>query len=441
MIYNLIAAVTNQSKACHFQRCLAGLLAAFLLAGCSTQKVLTLMPTPVIYQNAVIDPFEHLTTEHKSTRTHVFYATNRAPRFSGRGVSYGNAVDSSIHLGEATIRMGEPDASWDELLASSLVEPQLESVQLTLEIISETAQMPADKIRSDHRLTPDQQKFIDAINMELEKAIDKEIMVYVHGTKVDFANAAILTAEIDHFAGRDFVSLAFAWPSHQNILFYLLGIDVRRALDSSTALTGLLVLLAEHTKAEHINILAYSAGGKVTSKALFEMRRAYPELDSNGVQSKFRIASVVFAAVDVEIDKFLGRLPAISELADQVVITVTDDDNALKAAKRFMGGEVRAGAIEAEGIEEDFILKNKLSNVEIIDVSFGQDVRGFDINGHHYWYRHPWMSSDIIFLMRTDLPPHRRGLTPTELEGIWYLSPDYPEKIRKAAKKELEGQW
>ena len=301
--------------------------------------------------------------------------------------------------------------------------------------------MPDDKIRSDQRLTTDQQKFINAINMELEKAIDKEIMVYVHDTKVAFANAAILTAEIDHFAGRDFVSLAFVWPSHQNILLYLLGIDVRRALKSSSALTSLLVLLAEHTKAEHINILAYSAGGKVASKALFEMRQAYPELDSNGFRSKFKIASVVFAAVDVEIDKFLGRLPAISEMTDQVVITVTDADNALKAAKRFMGGEIRAGTIEAEGIEEAFILKNKLSNVEIIDVSFGQDVRGFDITGHHYWYRHPWMSSDIIFLMRTDLPPHRRGLSPTELEGIWYLSPDYPKKVQTAAEKELEGQW
>jgi len=437
----MIAAVTNPSKARLFQYGLAGLLATCLLFSCSTQKTLTLMPTPVIYQNAVIDPFAHLTKEDKSTCVHVFYATNRAPRLSEGGISYGNGIDSSIHLGEATIRMGEPDTYWDELLASSLAETQLVPVPLSLEIITEIAQMPADEIRPDLRLTPDQQKFINAINMELDKALDKEIMIYVHGTKVDFANAAILTSEIDHFAGRDFVGLAFAWPSHQNILHYLLGIDVRRALNSSSALTSLLILLAEHTKAQHINILAYSAGGKVASKALFDMRQAYPELDSNGFRSKFRIASVVFAATDVEIDVFLDRLPAISESADQVVVTVTDDDNALKAAKRFMGGKARAGTLEAEAVEEAFIVKNKLSNVEIIDVSFGQSVRGFDITGHHYWYRHPWMSSDIIFLMRTDLPPHRRGLSPTELEGIWYLSPDYPEKIKKAAEEELKEHW
>jgi len=399
------------------------------------------MPKPVIYQDSVIDPFAHLTPEHQSARTHVFYATNRAPRISKRGLGYGNKVDSSLRLGETIIRMGEPDTDWDELLALSLAEPQLEPVPLTVENVSEMAQMPADAILMDRRLSLEQQKFIDAINIHLDKAIDKEIMVYVHGTKVDFENAVILTAEIDHFAGRDFVGLAFSWPSHQNILYYMARIDVGRALESSSALTNLLILLAEHTKAEHINVLAYSAGGKITSKALFEMRRAFPDLDSDGLRAKFRIASVVFAAADVKIDVFLDRLPAISELAEQVVLTVTDEDNALKAAERFMGGEVRVGDQAAEAIEEAFILDQEVSNVEIIDVSYGQYVRGFDISGHHYWYRHPWMSSDIIFLMRTDLPPHRRGLSPTELEGIWYLSPEYPERIKEVAQEELKGQW
>jgi len=441
MASSLIFMVAKRSSTCLFQRCLVGFLAAWLLTGCSTERNLTLMPKPVIYQNEVIDPFAHLAPEHQTTRIHVFYATNRAPVSSERGVSYGNSLDSSIHLGEATIRMGEPDDNWEEILALSLDDSQLVSVPLTLETISEMALLSADDNRQNSHMTPGQQKFIDAINTELDHAIDKEIMVYVHGTNVDFANAAILTAEVDHFAGRDFVGLAFAWPSHQNILYYLAGIDVRRALNSSSALKSVLFLLAEHTTAEHINILSYSAGGKVASKALFEMRHNFPELDPDELRDKFRIASVVFAAADVSIDVFFNRLPSISELVDQVVITVTDDDNALKAADKFMGGTFRVGEEKVATIEEAFIIKNKLSNVEIIDVSHGQEVRGFNIVGHHYWYRHPWMSSDIIFLMRTDLPPHRRGLSPTELEGVWYLAPDYPENIQKAAEKELNGQW
>ena len=399
------------------------------------------MPTPVIYQNSVIDPFAHLTPEHKSPQTHVFYATNRAPKSSNHESGYGNKLDSIVHLGRASIRIGTPDTDWDELYKSSLSSTEINSLPLTLEEIVEVAVLPVQDISAENILTQELRTFLDAINSELAVAVDKEIMVYVHGTKVDFVNATILTAEIDHFAGRDFVGLAFAWPSHQNILLYLSGTDVRRALNSTRDLQSLLVLLANYTDAKHINILSYSAGGRVASKALFEMRQAYSEMSPGELKEKFRLGSVVFAAADVEVDKFLFRLPDISDLADQVVITVTDDDNALKAAKKYMHGEVRAGTSEAEIFEEYFIVNNQLSNVEIIDVSKGQEIRGFDITGHHYWYRHPWMSSDIIFLMRTNLPPHRRGLSPTELEGIWYLAEDYPEKIQDAAEKELNGQW
>ena len=417
------------------------MVAACLLAGCSSHKDLTLMPTPVIYQNSSIDPFAHLTSAKQSTKTQIFYATNRVPGSSENKIVYGNALDSMIHLGKATILMGNPDSKWDDLYQFSLSSEQAKPMLLTLEETVELAVMPTKALRSHNSLTPKLQRFVELINSELAEAVDKEIMVYVHGTKVDFANSTILTAEIDHFAGRDFVGLAFAWPSHQNIFYYLSGIDVRRALNSSAALQSLLVLLSEHTVAEHINILAYSAGCKVASKALFEMRQNYSHLDSNKLKEKFRLGAAVFAAADVSIDVFEERLVAISDLAHQVVITVSDNDNALKAAEKYMGGGFLAGSKEAESTEEAFIVDNKLLNVEIVDVSLGQDTRGFDIVGHHYWYRHPWMSSDIIFLMRTDLPPSRRGLSPAEQECIWYLSSDYPEKIRKSAEAELEGQW
>jgi hypothetical protein len=51
------------------------------------------------------------------------------------------------------------------------------------------------------------------------------------------------------------------------------------------------------------------------------------------------------------------------------------------------------------------------------------------------------MSSDIMFLMRTDLPPERRGLQPAEIAGLWYLSADYPRRVREAAAAELGDQW
>jgi esterase/lipase superfamily enzyme len=425
----------------HLKYILFALFTINVLAGCASKEQLTLMPTPVIYQNSTIDPFAHLASQHKTIKSHIFYATNRALTDDSDTISYGNILDPVLHVGKATIRMGGPTTEWADLYKYSLSYEQITPVPLALVGIDEFAVMPANAERSHQNLTPELQSFVDAINSELAVAVDKEIMIYVHGTKVDFANSTILTAEVDHFAGRDFVGVAFSWPSHQNILSYLVGTDVQRALNSSASLRGLIVLLSEYTTAEHINILAYSAGGRVVSKALFELYHSLAGLDDAVLKEKLGLGAVVFAAADVEVDIFLERLQPISKLAEQVVITVTDDDNALKAAQLLMGGGVRTGTVDAEIIEEAFLLSNDIRNVEIIDVSAGKEERGFNIVGHHYWYRHPWMSSDIIFLMRTDLPPSRRGLSSSEVEGIWYLSPDYPEKIKRAAEIELDGQW
>jgi esterase/lipase superfamily enzyme len=94
---------------------------------------------------------------------------------------------------------------------------------------------------------------------------------------------------------------------------------------------------------------------------------------------------VVLVAADVEPDDFLERLPSASELAQEVVVTATDDDLALNAARKYMRGEVRIGALDAEAAELEFIGSHHLANVEIIDVSHGHEARDFDITGHHYW--------------------------------------------------------
>jgi hypothetical protein len=106
-----------------------------------------------------------------------------------------------------------------------------------------------------------------------------------------------------------------------------------------------------------------------------------------------------------------------------------------------MGGGNRAGEERSESAEKFFIHEHQITNIEIIDVSAGKQARGFDISGHHYWYRHPWISSDMVFLLRTGLRPERRGLDFSELEGIWYLSNDYPEKVRRAAQREMTDRW
>ncbi len=296
-------------------------------------------------------------------------------------------------------------------------------------------------VDADQILSPTLREYADAINAELSKSRDRAIMVYVHGAKFDFFRSCALTAELDHFAGRNFVGIAFSWPSHQNILNYLTGIDVHRSWSSTRCFRSLIRFLSKATTAKTINIICYSAGGRLVSKALFEMRQMHTELNPDELKSLYKLDTVIFAAADVSVDDFLHRLPSISELSKQVVVTVSDEDNALETAKAVMGGSARIGTDEAELIEEEFAMDRALQNFEIVDLSRGKEDRGFDITGHHYWYRNPWASSDIIFLLRTDLPSYRRGLSPSEYQNVWFFGPDYPVQARDAVKKELSGQW
>jgi esterase/lipase superfamily enzyme len=406
-------------------------LFCLLAIGCSHERKYSLMPTPVLFTHSKLDPFAHLTENHKTPDTQVFYATTRSRQDDKNGIKYGNSFSSDLHLGTADAFLADPSDTWIKLRDTTLTNTGETPVPLTLGKIEELATLTSSEDNN-----PSAEAFAQKINAQLATALDKEIMIYVHGTKVDFENSALLTAEIDHFAGRDFVGVAFAWPSHQNIFSYFLGEDVKRARHSGEPLKQLIKFLAKNTRAEKINILSYSAGGRVTSKALESLHS-----DSSSSKKQNRIGTVVFAAADVELDSFLNRLEPISKVSEHVVITMSDADNALIAGERFMGGGSRAGEEKSLQAEVDFIEKKHLKNVEIIDVSAGKELRGFDITGHHYWYRHPWMSSDIVLTMRTGLTAAQRGLSPSEMGGVWYFSADYPNKVTEAATKHLSGQW
>ena len=425
----------------------AGLLAltvaSLLLQACSGPTQTLLMPTPTLYEQHAIEPFPELPPEKQATHLQVFYASGREASPPGDRLPYGNAVDSTVHLGKADVIFGEGGMSWNELLQASTATNREKPVAIQLgntTALGEVAKIPVpdnpdiDQLTAPAQYNPAQQPFFDSINAQLAHSQMKELIIYVHGTKVDFLNAVTLTAEIDHFTGRQFVTLAYDWSSHQNILDYLVGIDKRRAIHASYQFKNLLQLLAEHTDAEKIHVVSYSAGGRVVSRALHQLALEHRDLNKDELRKHFRIGTVIFAAADVEVDRFLSRLEDIASLSEQTVVTVSDADEVLDNARTLMRGESRVGSTQAEQAEQAFIEKHDLLNVYIVDVSRHKELRGFDIEGHHYWYRHPWMSSDVIFLLKHGAPPHERALSRSEEKGIWYFAPDYPDAVKAAAR-------
>lgn len=412
-----------------------------IIGGCAGQKGIYLMETPAVYEESAIDPFAHLDDSHRTLDLSVFFATNRSRDLTTDDHStFGNTVDDKLHLGFATVRFGGDGYTWEQLAYDSTSAERSAPVPLSLDAVQQLITLRLDQ-PADGTEKPELAVFGNSIEAELDRAVDREIVIYVHGTKTDFLNAVVLAAELEHFAGRDFVSLAYAWPAHQDIWSYFGGEDVRRAQDSSTGLVHLLEYLATYTSAQRIHLLSYSAGGRVASKALQELRAANPGLDEAGLRERFRLGAVVFAAADVPVEVFLERLPAISSVADQVVVTVSDHDPALIAAGWLMPGGARTGTLSAEQQELDFAERIGLDNFHVVDLSRDEQDRGFDITGHKYWYRHPWASSDVMLLLRTDLPPLERALSAAEVRGLYYMNADYPDSVREQTRKILGGTW
>lgn len=400
----------------------------------------TLMVTPLIYHEDGIDPLAHLDPSHRTTSQQVFYATNRA-RAAGPfddPRAYGNTPTSTLQLGMARIQFGE-DLSWEDLHEATRSRDREKRITLRLADVWEHGSIRFEDLEPVPSETDGSDRFFDAINAQLAVATDPEIIVYVHGAKVNFYDACMYTAELNHFAGRDMVALAFAWPTHQDIFRYLSGEDVERARTSAGSFESLLRVLAKRTDARRINIVCWSAGGRVVSRALEDLSHWEDRLRED--PSASRLGTVLFAAPDVPVHDFVERLPEIDRVAERVIITASDDDGALAKASQLMGSGQRIGTIAESMPEEEREALERSARVELLNVSGGSADRGFDIGGHRYWFSHSWVASDLVLAIRTRLPAAQRGLAPSSIGNVWHFPADYPQRVRAAARSALGETW
>jgi esterase/lipase superfamily enzyme len=268
------------------------------------------------------------------------------------------------------------------------------------------------------------------LNDTIRDARDQDVLVYVHGAKVNFYNACAFAAQLDHFMGRDMTAIAFSWPTRQDIFSYAFGSDRQRAYESGEALASLLEALAEETEARRIHVLAWSAGARVLTRAMTALRERHSNESEESLRERLRIGTAYFAAGDIPRDEFLEAIPAIHRIAHQVIVTTSDKDEALITAKVIMGGERRLGHAGHELTPEEWEMINAMERLEVINLSLGHEARGFDIAGHRYWFNHPWASSDVVLAIRTDLPPEQRGLVLEMGNILWSMPSDYPERVR-----------
>jgi esterase/lipase superfamily enzyme len=389
------------------------------------------MPTPTLFTSGDPGLFNAGAQADRDTTIEVLYATNRLPVGAGDARHYTRIRSDQLRLGVATLRVGDGSKSWESLQAMSTSVVEGERPRITLQSVREMAVLK-DGMQAPG---PDAQAFVDHLDGLLQRGGNRDLLIYVHGANTDFDRAAAQAAQFQHFLGRDAVVMVFSWPSAGTLLRY--GRDVATARRSESAFARALELLSTHTRAAHVNVLAYSAGAMIASPGL--ARAAADSADSG----RLRLGEIYYAAPDIDFPVFVDNLPRYEDHVRRVTVAINMGDRALSFAQRLHRVS-RAGRpnLADIGPDETSWLVAATGREELDVIAVKPDVLpGLPASSHSFWYDHPWVSSDVLLKLRFHVPPPARGLEPNSTANalaFWTFPADYAERLPAVA-RELAG--
>ncbi|MGR8921530.1 MAG: alpha/beta hydrolase, partial [Gammaproteobacteria bacterium] len=418
-----------------------------MTSGCarSGRPTLDLMPAPAAYDTAA-EPFSDAATPAAGPATAILdmlYVTNRAPAADAAGERfYAGERGYLLRAGTARIEFGDSDVTWDEARRISLLKNRPGQFPLGVVGVEEHGVLP-DSVSV---FTPPSQaaavdpagarRFLGEVERRLARTATNEITVYVHGYKVDFENPLLVASELWHFMGHDGAFIAFSWPSTPARLAYAKDIETARV--SAWGLRKLIEFLARESSAERINIVGYSAGTRLVLNALYELALLHQHASDEDVRRATRLGRVVLVGSDVDTGTFASYLlDGLLRVQDDLALYVSPSDQALHVSERLFAhrrlGELVTGTLDAP--MREFVTREP--RLAFIDVS---GAASFDAgNGHAYFRKSPWVSSDVLMSLRYGLTPAERGLVQSQDSPIWRFPDDYLARFDAALAGAREG--
>jgi len=397
------------------------------LTGC--QRTAYLMSMPLVMQVGTADAPAVAAPSDSRDRLTLFYATTRDPHGPTASRRYGEDFAKELRLGVATLRVDEGTAIARESRALPSLSQLDERPRLELENLDEQAVLDPDA----DALPPEAADFFSEIDRALATSTDKDVFVYVHGGNNSVYRTAAQAAQYRQFTGRGSVVVAFAWPTVDNYLSY--ASDVRNAGRSVPAFARLIELLGKHTKVEHINIMAHSAGVRIVSAALASIGSA--PADREVLRHRLRLGEVYYAAADLELKTLVRDLRDYVDLPMRITLQSNRGDIVL-AFLALRSGKSRAGRPNFNDLndEEAALLREWVttSRIDIVDVT---SDRASGPGGHVFWFERRWVGSDVLLEFTYHAPPAARGLQATEKDGLrqWVFPADYEQRASTAAGK------
>lgn len=397
---------------------------ALLLAAC--QPPVRLMPAPAMFVNSEHNLFAANPDQDPDSDIQIFYATNRVPFGPPGARAYTIFSSDNLHLGTSTLSIGGSGRTWDWLYELSTNAPAGDRPQILLESMQETAAITAGTPLE----TPgeDALAFFRQIDEALARSPDRNLTIYVHGANTAVGRATAQAAQYRHFTGRNSVVLAFMWPSAENFMRF--SRDVANAGRTAPSFAQLLRLLAEHTRAEEINVIAYSSGAMVATPALELLGKAEDGYDPR----RLRLGEVYFPAPDADFRHFVTALQSYSEYPRRVTVTANLHDSVLILSRLHQRASRVGRPDPSELNAEDsqwLIEASRNANLDLISARY-EDLPNMDRTSHIFWYEDPWVSSDVLVKLLFHLAPEARGLQENHNDSqlqYWTFPSDYEARL------------
>ena len=412
------------------------LILIFNLAACAKKPVneIFLMPAPDVYDAGAIDPFTDTDPIKQIPYEGILYATDREPsNGEGKEAHYLNKRGFILRLGIGKIELGDENITWEEARKISLLKNRAANYPLKVSEIKEIGIL-ADSYSVFTR-PPDigleasepARIYADMINEKLAQSKRKDIYIYVHGYKVVFENPLLVATELWHFLGYEGVFIAYAWPSTPKNLAYFSDLETTSL--SAYNFRIFLEYLARETKAENIHIIGYSAGTRLVINGLSQLAFMYKDETKEAFRKHLRIGHVILTASDFDRQLFGSYInEGILDVAKDTTIYLSELDSALSLSKWIFNrqrlGQMWEDRKLPDGLAELLWQAEDLVLVDVSDVE-----KAASGNGHAYFRKSPWVSSDILSTLMYDLSPQERGLYHTKDWPIWQFPPDYITKL------------
>jgi esterase/lipase superfamily enzyme len=199
-----------------------------------------------------------------------------------------------------------------------------------------------------------------------------------------------------------------------------------------------LQFLARETEAERIHIIGYSAGTRLVALTAYQLALLNKALDRDAGLAKTKLGQIILVGGDIDRDLVATYIAdGLLDNVEGLSLYMSGTDKAL-GISRFLLSYERMGQMTMQDMPAAtarFLVETK--NLHLIDVTDAEDAARD--NGHGYFRKSPWASSDILTLLRYGLGPAERGLVREGGSPIWTFPPDYVARVRKAVAEQQEA--